>query len=156
MFIAGRYTATYGGLALGQTADGIRLSFQRFVQQVRGDAFAQTVQDQVLQGGEMDLAARLIEYDAAAVQSAMWPLSTTIFAMGQVGRLDVQSNLIKQIVLTAVAGTPAAATPATITLPRCILKENFPVELLFAPALREVPLRWRVYLDSQGLFASQT
>ena len=155
-FIAGRYTATYNALALGQTADGFRLNWQLFGQEIRGDAFGQTVQDTVNQGADMDLAARFIEYNAAAMASAMWPLSATPWDMGVVGRLDVGSSIAKAIVLTAVSGTPAAAVPATMTLSLASLKKGTPVEILMAPALREVPLRFRIYPNSNGAFASQT
>lgn len=105
----------------------------------------------------MLLAGRLIEYDAAGVATAMWPYNATKWTMGTVGRTDVGSSLVKQIVLTAVAGTPAAAAPATMTFPKSILREGFPIELLFAPDLREVPLQFRIYPDSTtGVFATET
>jgi hypothetical protein len=154
-FIAGQYFASYNGQSLGQAADGLRLSWQTFGQLVRGDNFAQAPQDEVYQGMEMDLAARLIEYNAAGVAAAMWPAGSFL-SMGVVGRLAVGSALAKQIVLTALAGTPAAATPASLTFPTAKLKENFPVEVLFAPALREVPLRWRIFPNSSGVFGTQT
>ena len=143
--VAGPYTATYNGLAVGQTAEGYRLSHQFFKRVVTGDAMAQTPQDGVYQGCEMYLAMNLIEYNKAATQSIMWPYGSSYLAHGQVGRMDVQSSLSKQIVLSAVTGTPAADSPASITLPLCILAEGFPVELLLAPDLRIVPLRMRVY-----------
>lgn len=156
-FLAGRYTATFNSLACGQTADGWRPSHQFFKRLITGDAWAQAPQDAVYQGAEFLIGGRLIEYDAAAVASAMWPYNATKWTMGVVGRTDVGSSLVKSLVLTAVAGTPAASTPATLTIPRAILQEGFPVELLFAPDLREVPLRFRAYPDSStGVFATET
>ncbi len=104
------------------------------------------------QGADMDVGADLIEYNAAAVATLMWPLGA-IWNMGVIGILD--SGKWQSLILTAVAGTPAAATPATLTMARSILKENFPVKLLFAPKLRTVPIRMRVYPNA-GVFASQT
>lgn len=153
-FIAGRYSAVYNGLAMGQSSDGYDLNHQRFTQQIRGDAWAQTVQDAIQQGCDMDLGVNLIEYNAAAVQTAMWPGSATVFAMGTIGALD--SGLAKIIILTSTVGTPAAATPATITFTYALLKENFPVKLLFSPNLRTVPLRFRIYPSASGVFATQT
>ena len=155
-FIAGQYTATWNALALGQTADGYRLSHQFFKRLITGDAFAQSPQDAVYQGAEVTLSARLIEYNAAAVQTLKWPYSATPWTMGVIGRLDVGSAIAKSLVLTAIAGTPAAATPATITALLSILQEGFPVEVLFAPDLREVPLRMRIYPSTQGVFATET
>jgi hypothetical protein len=65
-----------------------------------------------------------------------------------VGRLDVQQNIVGSLLLTAIVGTTANTLGhATRTLPRCLLSEGFPVELLLAPDLREVPLRLRIYPD---------
>ena len=156
-FIAGRYTCTYNSLSLGQTADGWRPTWSFFKRLITGDAWAQAPQDAVYQGAEMLLGGRLIEYDAAGVATASWPYNGTKWTMGVVGRTDVGSSLVKSIVLTAVAGTPAAATPATMTFSKSILQEGFPIEILFAPDLREVPLRFRVYPDqSTGVFATET
>lgn len=156
-FIAGPYVATFNAQAMGQTAEGYRLSWEFFKRLITGDAFAEAPQDGVYRGAQMHLAATLIEYNAAAVAAAVWPYHATMWTTGQVGRLDVGTSLIKQIVLTAVAGTPAATVPATLTIPKAILAEGFPVEILFAPDLREVPLRFRAYPDaSTGVFAAQT
>lgn len=153
-FIAGRYTATLNAQALGQTADGFRVSHSLFKRIITGDALAQTPQDAIVQGAEMFIATRLIEYNATGALNSMWPLSATIYDMGVIGRLD--SAIADSLILTAVASTPAAATPATATFLLTTLAEGFPVELLFAPDLREIPLRFRVYPNSSGVFGTQT
>jgi len=154
-FIAGPYTATYDALALGQSQDGWRLTDNFFKQLVLGDKYAQAPQDAVYQGAEVLLAFTLIEYDAAAVQSAMWPYNATLYINGQVGRTDVGSAIAKQIIFTSVVGTPAAALPATATFPLSIIAENFPKEILYAPALRTIPMRMRVYPNqSTGSFGT--
>lgn len=155
-FIAGRYTMTYNALALGQTAEGIRLSHQVFKRLITGDAGGEAKQDAVYRGIDMFLAYQLLEYNAAGALAAMWPYAATLLDMGVIGRLDVGSSIAKSVVMTALAGTPAAAVPATITLPSVILAENFPVELLFAPDLREVPMRQRIYPNSNGVFGTLT
>jgi len=155
-FIAGRYTATWNSLALGQTADGFRSSHSIFKRLITGDAFAQAPQDAIYQGAEVFMAGRLIQYDAAAMPTIMWPYASTFLDMGIIGRADVGTSLAKSLILTAISGTPAAAAPATLTLPNSILAEGFPIELLFAPDLREVPLRMRVYPNSSGIFGTQT
>lgn len=155
-FLAGRYTATWNSLACGQTADGFRTSHSIFKRLITGDAFAQAPQDGIYQGAELFVAYRLIAYDSAALPTIMWPYSATFLDMGVIGRTDVGSTLAKSLILTAVASTPAASTPASLTLPNSILAEGFPVELLFAPDLREVPIRQRVYPNSSGVFGTQT
>lgn len=153
-FICGRFTATLGASALGQTADGYRVSHSLFKRPITGDALAETVQDRIVRGAELFVSARLIEYNAAGVQNAFWPLSGTIYDMGVIGRLD--SAIADSLVLTAVAGTPAATVPATATFLLSTLAEGFPVELLFAPDLREVPIRLAVLPNSSGVFGTQT
>jgi hypothetical protein len=167
-FVAGGYTSTWypqrtdgasGGLALGQTAQGYRLSHNFFKRIITGDKRAQAPQDAVYQGAEMHIQFNLIEYLEAGIASIMWPYGNYL-SMGVVGRLDVQQGLTGCLILTAVTGTPAAATnfaPKALTLPRCMLSEGFPVELLMAPDLKEVPIRLRIYpADSADTFGSQT
>lgn len=156
-FVAGGYTATWNSLALGQTAQGYRLSHSFFKRLITGDSMAEAPQDAVFRGAEMFISMNLIEYLAAGIATIMWPYGAYL-TMGTVGRLDVQQSLAKQLVLTAVAGTPAAGAlaPASLTLSKTILAEGFPVELLMAPDLKEVPIRQRIYPSSVGVFGTQT
>lgn len=157
-FTAGAYTSTWNGLACGQAAQGYRLSHQFFKRIITGDKRAQAPQDAVYQGAEMHVQFNLIEYMEAAIATIMWPYGTYL-TMGVVGRLDVQQSLVKQMVFTAVSTTPAATTggPISLTLPLCMLSEGFPVELLMAPDLKEVPIRMRIYPnDETGVFGTQT
>lgn len=154
-FISGGYTATWNSLAIGQTADGYRLTHQVFKRLITGDTYAETPQDAVYRGAEASIAMRLIEYNAAAVETLKWPYSATKWTLGIIGGLDIVTSFVKSLVLTAVASTPAAAAPASLTASKAILHENFPVEILFAPDLREVPMRLRLYPTS-GVFAVET
>lgn len=154
-FLAGGYTATYNAQALGQTLDGFRISHQFFKRLITGDAYAEAPQDAVYRGMEMFINYTLIEYDAAGCALAKNPYGAAIHTMGTVGRTDVGSSIAKQLILTAVAGTPAATAPVTITFPRAILVEGFPVEILYAPDLREVPIRQRLY-PASGTFGTET
>lgn len=154
-FIAGRYSATYGGDALGQTQDGIRLIHSVFKRLITGDAGGQTPQNAVYQGMEAFVQYTLLEYNAAGAAAALWPYgSGYLNASATIGSLD--SSHAKPLVLTALDGTPAASTPASITLPNVILAEGFPVEILFAPDLRTVPIRQRIYPDSSMRFGTLT
>lgn len=155
--VAGPYTATWNSLACGQSADGFRISHQFFKRLVTGDKFAEAPMDAVYRGAEMFANFRLIEYNAAAIATVMWPYGSFL-TMGQVGRFDITgaSAIAKSLILTAVAGTEAADSPASLTLTQAIIAEGFPVELLFAPDLREVPLRLRIYPSESGVFGSQT
>lgn len=152
-FLAGQYTATWNSLALGQTLAGHGLNHQRLVQQIRGDTYAETVQDAINQGADVYFDMELIEANAACLPTILWPLSGTVGSQGLVGLLD--SGKWMSLILTAVAGTPAAATPASITAARTLIKENFNVRQMFAPKLRTVPLQLRAYPNA-GVFWTQT
>lgn len=152
-FIAGQYTATLAGASLGQTAEGYRISHSFFKRLILGDSYAQTPQDEVYQGEEVFCQMRLIQYDAAGVQGAMNPFASYL-SVGRVGRVSVQQGLVSALVLTAVSGPPAQNTPASVTLTNAIIAEGYPVELLFAPDLREVPLRMRCFPSQAGSFGS--
>lgn len=167
-FIAGSYTATYNAKALGQSADGIRFSHQFFKRLITGDLGGDTPQDAIYRGREQMASFRLIEANKTGIPDLVDPYAGTVgtpWTLGQVGLLDVRGagtgspvSRCKSIVLTAVAGTSAAGDmQATITFPLSILAENFPVEWLLAPDLREVPIRVRVYPTmATGLFGSNT
>lgn len=167
-FIAGTYTATYNAKALGQTADGIRLSHEVFKRIVTGDLGADTPQDAVYRGQAYFMSARLIEAMKAGIADLVYPYSATVgtpWALGQIGLLDVRgagggspTPRARPLVLTAVTGTSAHTDgQVTMTMPLSILAEGFPVDVLFAPDLREVPIRMRIYPNmATGLFGSQT
>ena len=54
------------------------------------------------------------------------------------------------LVLTAVANTPAAASPATLTATKSIISPDNNFQLIFNSTLREVPLKWDVFLQDSG------
>lgn len=154
-FIAGRYSATLAASTVGQTKDGINIEHQVFKQLITGDNFAETPQDAVFRGMAVFCQFTLLEYNATAARAAFWPYGTAWLTMDTViGTLDTANAA--QLILTALAGTPAAAAPATITLPDAILAEGFPVGLLMAPALREIPIRQRIYPNTSGVFGTLT
>ena len=154
-FISGKYSLTYDGSTVGQIKDGIRLNHSVFKRLITGDNFADAPQDAIFRGMEMFAEYTLLEYNATKAALAMWPYGSGYLNMSVViGTLD--SANAKQIVMTALTGTPAAAAPATVTFPLAILAEGFPVQLLFAPDLREIPIRQRLYPNSSGVFGTLT
>lgn len=154
-FIAGRYTVSYDAGAVGQIEAGITLEHAVFKQLITGDNFAQTPQDGIFQGMEVFAQFALLEYNAAKAAAALWPYGSTYLTMDTViGTLDVTVNA-KTLLLTALAGTPAAATPATITMNEAVLQEGFVSSIIFDPNLRTVPLRMRIY-PVNGVFGTTT
>lgn len=149
-FIAGQYLCTYNALSVGQIKDGITLEHQTFKKAIRGDNLAESKQDSVWRGHDVYVNFVSDEYDAAAMPSIFWPYGSSFLTMGVIGRCDVASNITAVLVLTAIAGTTAATKPATLTMSKTILAEGFPVQLLFKPDLREVPIRLQSYPYTSG------
>ena len=166
-FVAGAYSATYNGKSLGQAAEGFRLSHQFYKKLVQGDSGGEAAQDGIYRGADVFVAYTLIEANAAGVADLKWPYSNSVgtpLELGQIGAMDVCGAgggspvpKAKPLVLTAVTGTPAyTGGPVSITLPLSVLAEGYPVEILLAPDLKEVPVRQRVYPNmSTGLFGTE-
>lgn len=160
-FIAGGYTMTYNSKALGQLADGIRMSYELFKRIITGHLAGQTPQDAVYQGQNRTSSFRLIEADEAGIPDLLYPYTGTIgneWQLGTIGLMDVRGQgsgsptvRAKSLVMTAITGTAAANdAAASITLPLSILHHNFPVDVLLAPDLKEVPVRMQHYVDMSG------
>lgn len=146
-FVAGQYTATLAGSTVGQLEQGINLSHSFNKQMIVGNNMGSTIQDGCFQGADMTVEYRLMEYNATSALAAFWPYGTTFMKVVSLpGMFDVQNSLYAALVLTALAGTPAATHgPASITIPRAILRENFNVQMLLDTTLRVIPIQQRAY-----------
>lgn len=155
-FIAGGYTVTYNSKALGQMADGIRMSYEVFKKIITGHLGADTPQDAVYRGQQRTSSFRLIEADSAGILDLLYAYSSTVgneWQLGLIGLLDVRGQgsgsptaRARSMVLTAIEGTSAYNDAAeTITLPYTALHHNYPVETLLAPDLKEIPIRCMHY-----------
>lgn len=160
-FIAGPSTSTYDTSTLGQIEDGYDLEWVTFADEIRGDNFAQALQEIIYRGTDAAINYIMLEYNQAGAQKAFWPYHATFGTMGQVGRIvasgiGASAALAKSLVLTAVAGTTAAAVPATLTGARTILAPGFPIRTLFGNRLRRLPLRQILLPDSSGILLATT
>lgn len=106
------------------------------------DAYGKTTIDAIYQGADYFASMTCLEYKAGST-AAWWPFSATKGVMGVIGRLYYTMSL--PLVLTAVAGTPAATSPATLTATRAILAPGFGTRILFGPTVRNVPLRFQLF-----------
>jgi len=150
-FIAGGSTGLYAGLALGQIASGWIIEHTVSKRLITGDAEARSPQDAVFRGHNVFIEFTLMEYDAAGASNAFSPYAGAFGSQGTVGSLDDASNLVQILVLTAIGNTTATTAPATLTAAKAILAEGFPVRMLFAPDLREIPIRMQLFPNS-GVF----
>lgn len=147
-FVAGRYSNTYNAVDTGITERGYELQQESNAQEITpSDAYGDSVIDSVYRGGNVFLQFEGKAYKAGAI-TPFWPWGA-LGVTGVIGRLA--SAVASANVLTATAGTPAAAAPATLTATLALLAANNPARLLFSSELRTVPIRLRVYpVDSGG------
>lgn len=141
--IAGAYTAAWNSNGVGKTDSGIRLMVRNHQAPIRSDYYGDSLLDLIYRGQDVSVSVISQEY-VTAMTGGGWPWSATVGAVGTVGVLACGSSIAKSLVLTAVAGTSAAATPATLTGQMAILQEGHTLELLYANQLRQVPLAWNL------------
>lgn len=105
-------------------------------------AYGKTVIDAVFQGTNWFAQMTCLEYKTGPL-GAFAPYSATLGALGTVGVLLY--SLAQPLIFTAVAGTSASASPATLTASKTILLPGFTSRLMYGPTLRKVPLRFRLF-----------
>ena len=138
-FIAGSYTATYGGYSLGQIEDktmSLELVYQGEV--IRGDFMSQSVQDWVYNGGDCFLQFTCLEANQTAVNLMTAPYTAgDLGALGTVGMFA--TDFAAALVLTKRSGPNAS--PSIITCNSSILAPGYPVNILLGNTLKRVPIR---------------
>ena len=151
--ISGPYYGSWNGEYLGATEDGFEVEHTFYSEPVRGDNLGDSIQDEILRGVDVYVNFTLIEYGKASIVqgpgavsgSIHWATSASGFngaGDGKAGTIgDTLSDSAAGLVLTAVANTPASASPASITFPLSVLARNFPVRVLYASRLRRIPMR---------------
>lgn len=163
-FVSGAYSATYNAKALGQTEQGYILSHEFFKKLIKGDLMGQSTQDAIYQGRDQFIEFELIEAAAAGVNELIEPYADspgTALTIGKVGQRDVGNSACpgaaKPLILTRIPGLCAELSgPETITLPRVIIAENYPIRILHAADLRQIPIRLRAYPDTSGVIGVAT
>lgn len=141
-FVAGRYTGAYNSVDVGITDQGYELeqsSSQEAIEE--SDAYGQSFIDGIYRGGNVFLQFTCKAYKAGSI-TPFWPwgaLGIMSTSAAPIGRLA--SAVASSMVLSAVANTPAAAAPASLTIAKSILAANSPAKLLFNSKLRQVPVR---------------
>lgn len=132
---------------VGIQESGFELQFEpkeRLINQ--SDAYADTIIDAIYAGGDHYLQFTALGYKSGSY-TPMWPFGA-LGVFGVIGRLH--SDLAQAFVLTSTTGTPAVATPATLTASKALLAANSNPRLLFDTSLRKVPIRLRLYPYDSG------
>lgn len=155
-FVAGPYTGTYthpsgSPITLGITRQGYNISLQHLMQNIEeSDAYGRTLIEQIYQGSNCFLDYEVMEWLAQPLRSLL-PFQATgmpvsgagTMMLGTIGALG--SAVAGATILTAVASTPAATKPATLTASYSMIHEGFDVRWTLGPNHRTIPLRFRVY-----------
>jgi len=153
-FIAGRYSATYdppgapAAADMGITEEGWEIQIAHSKELIQGtDAYGDMVIDGIWRGLNVHLQGNSIEWKAGILNALLpyqtyAPTGATFLGPGAIGRLD--SDIAGTIILSSTTGTPAVATPASITATYAIIAENFDVRYLLNSKLRRSPGRWRL------------
>jgi len=137
-FIAGAYTWTLGGNALGVVEDACQMEVTPVVDPIVGDDLGATIQDGVYRGGNCYISMVLQQYDAAGGRAAFWPYADTFGKVGTVGAL--LSSFAAALVGTKVAGPNAS--PSNITATYAVLAPGHPISMLFGSRHRNIPVRF--------------
>ncbi len=151
VFIAGRYTGTLAGTSLGILEDGWRIRWQWLKEMInRTDAYADSDIDAVLRGINMHVGGVFKEIldktiEAVAPYTSLVASGVSAFSHPTVGQLD--TSHVEQLILTALAGTPAAATPFTCTF-LSVIQAQDPVDQVYGPTHRKIPFNFQVYPTS--------
>ncbi len=158
--VSGPYTSVYapGSAAVGTgtnlaqgitTDDGYRLLWTIHKQRIGNDGtdrWGQSLLENVYRGADFSIAYRCREYAVNNVQVTLpygAPLSGNAVlrvALGIPGVCDDTSGFTGVMAMTAIAGTPAATNPATLTASHAIIADGQQYDLLFTSKLREVPI----------------
>lgn len=151
-FIAGPYSATFGGKALGKVQDGFRLTFTNDIAPIVGDNVAGSIQDGIYRGGNCFISAILSEWNAAAVRSVVWPYHATFGSMGLLGRrLRMFGDVLVLTKMGEQSGQGATnAVPRTLTANVAVLAPGFPLEVLLSSRPRFIPIRLQLLPYSLG------
>lgn len=144
--IAGRYSGTFNAVDVGITQNGYELEQGSSAEMVdETDAYGGSAIDAVYRGGNVFLTFESKAYKAGSI-TPFWPwgaLGTMLTAAAPLGRLA--SAVASAMVISAVAATPAAAAPATLTGPLAILAPNQSARLLYNSKVRNVPVRLQFF-----------
>lgn len=139
-FIVGAYTGTLSSVALGITEEGFEVQWEPKVDLInKSDVFGDALLDMIYRGCDWFVQSEFKEYKAGPLAASLPWGAGVLGVQGIIGRLA--SNVGTALVLTSTAGTPAVATPATLTAASAILAPNSNPRAQFNSRLRTLPVR---------------
>lgn len=162
-FIAGAFTLTYNGNALGRTEDGFYHEFVHQSDMISGDNLAAIQQDGVYRGVDNEMVEGvLLEDDLALASGLLWLLNATFGRIYSSGGQSTVGYLLSALgaafVATKIAGPNA--TPTTFTAASAIIAPvGFGIRRQYANRLRRISFRIQFLpsvVSSNGVFHTET
>jgi hypothetical protein len=133
---SGPYSATWAGSSIGLFEGPVRLQQNVIGLPVRASQWGQTVIDYIMQGGGAFGVVTVKEW-TAAIRTFLWPFGSTMGIVDEPGILF--SQYCQPLVLTALAGTPAATHgPVTRTYHYCATLPGHNLDITFGPMERNI------------------
>lgn len=144
-YVAGHYTITLGGTDLGSTENGYNIVTHLHEVPINDDEFGEGAADGIQAGADYEIEFTGIEWPK--VKAALGVATTAIGNTNDnVGKL--MSGLAQTLIITPVAGTPAAATGNTLTATKAIVVSDYNWNAGYQ--LRKVPVRLHLYPDTSA------
>lgn len=149
VFAPGYYSATLvvnsSPVDLGLVSGVRRFRRKGYKQPMTADKFGDSQIDGVYRGGDCFLQMTFREW-TDNVRKACWPFGADFGAMGSSGRL--LTSFASQMVLTAEAGSPAAAASgglATLTAALAVIDVEQDLELIMGNEDRNIPVMFQLF-----------
>lgn len=137
-FPPGPYQVTFNGTSVGLMEGPIREQRNIIALPIYATVWGRHVIDYIMQGGGVFVVMVLKEWNAGS-KAAIWPYHASQGNYPVVGEL--LNPYFKALVLTALAGTPAATEgPVTRTYALSALLPGHNTDITFGPGERNVPL----------------
>ncbi len=159
--IAGRYSGSLtpaGGSPtdVGVTdSPGYKIGFMADWELINeSDAYGANVIEMIWRGfSDVGVAFVSKEYKNGPTQAMLPVMSYAVtgavsMTTGLIGRRG--TDIVGSLVLTALAATPAASTPATLTFTQCLPREGFRVEWFLDTKGRKAPVDLRIMPITDG------
>ncbi len=139
LFIAGAFTGAYNSNACGITEEGYDLQWEPKQDAIeKSDVYGDMHIDSIYRGTNWFFQTEFMEVKQAT-NAASYPWGSAFGVAGIIGRLA--SDVAAALALTATAGTPAVATPATMTATKTILAPGSNPHNQWNSRLRTTPVR---------------
>lgn len=151
--IAGSYSATWGGSALGRTENGFVIEFRSFGVPLTFEEWGEIPFDMVHRGLEVTVEGVFKEWRSAGLDNALWPWSNSLGKVGCPGDMvvDGETPISEPLVLTAYSCANASSYGGNVwTFHETIIDPEVINRINFDNNPRVVPIRFKAFMVATG------